>query len=148
MHFKCEEASLAQFEPYLIFDGNCAEAIAFYQRTLSAKIEFKMTYGEAPDAAKMPPGGKDRILHSRLLLGDRALMASDGPLGQEYAGMHNVFVTLHFPTVVEAQRVFAAFGESGHVIMPMANTFWVEMFGMVADRFGASWMISGGKSSM
>ena len=39
---------MAQFEPYLSFDGTCAEAMRFYEKTLGGKIEMSMTYGEAP----------------------------------------------------------------------------------------------------
>ena len=29
--------------------------------------------------------------------------------------------------------------------MPPGQTFWVESFGMLTDKFGANWMVSGGK---
>ena len=39
---------MAQFDPYLCFDGNCAEAMRFYERTLGGKIEMMMKFSEAP----------------------------------------------------------------------------------------------------
>jgi PhnB protein len=42
----------------------------------------------------------------------------------------------------EAERVFAALANSGQVQMPLIKTFWSPRFGMVADRFGVSWMIT------
>jgi len=41
----------------------------------------------------------------------------------------------------EAQRLFTALGEGGQVQMPMTKTFFSPAFGMVADRFGVSWMV-------
>ena len=41
----------------------------------------------------------------------------------------------------EADRVFAALAEGGHVHMPLSTTFFAPRFGMVADRFGVSWMV-------
>ena len=35
---------MAQFEPYLSFSGNCAEAMRFYEKTLGGKIEMMMKY--------------------------------------------------------------------------------------------------------
>ena len=45
------------------------------------------------------------------------------------------------PSEAEAERVFAALGDGGQVQMPMMKTFFSPRFGMVADRFGVSWMV-------
>jgi PhnB protein len=29
--------------------------------------------------------------------------------------------------------------------MPLDRTFWIESFGMLTDKFGTHWMVSGGK---
>ena len=41
----------------------------------------------------------------------------------------------------DADRLFAALAEGGEVQMPLAKTFFSPRFGMVADRFGVSWMV-------
>ena len=41
----------------------------------------------------------------------------------------------------EAERLFHALAEGGQVQMPLAETFFSPRFGMVADRFGVSWMV-------
>lgn len=41
----------------------------------------------------------------------------------------------------EADRFFHALGEGGQVQMPIGSTFFSPRFGLVADRFGVSWMI-------
>jgi PhnB protein len=45
------------------------------------------------------------------------------------------------PNEVEADRKFAALADGGQVQMPLAKTFFSPRFGMVADRFGVSWMV-------
>jgi PhnB protein len=45
------------------------------------------------------------------------------------------------PNEPEAERRFAALADGGQVQMPLAKTFFASRFGMVADRFGVSWMI-------
>jgi PhnB protein len=45
------------------------------------------------------------------------------------------------PGEAEAERLFASLGGGGQVQMPLAKTFFSPRFGMVADRFGVSWMI-------
>ena len=32
--------------------------------------------------------------------------------------------------------------DGGRVQMPLGETFWSPKFGMVADRFGVSWMVT------
>jgi PhnB protein len=74
-------------ETYLFFDGNCAEAMRFYERTLAGKLSL-MTAKEAPPDAPMPPGSGDRIMHSRLEADGAVLMASDwlapAPFGKTF----------------------------------------------------------------
>ena len=138
-----------QFQPYLIFDGRCAEAIRFYERVLGARVERLMRMGDAPEPCPgMPPGAEDRVMHARISIGDRALMASDSMPGQPYEGMKGFSVVLAYPTVEEARRVFDALAEGGNVIMPMGKTFWAESFGMVVDRYGVPWMVNGALAPM
>ena len=48
-------------EAYLTFDGNTAEALAFYAQCLGGKVLFSMTWGESPMAADMPAEAKDYV---------------------------------------------------------------------------------------
>ena len=137
---------MAQLDAYLIFDGTCAEAMRFYERTLGGKIEMMMTHAGSPMAVQTPPAAADRIMHARMSLGNRILMASDSMVGQPYEGMHGFSLSLIYPTAAEANQVFAGLAEGGKVTMPIQKTFWVEAFGMLTDRFGTAWMINGGAS--
>ncbi|WBY01396.1 VOC family protein [Ramlibacter tataouinensis] len=130
---------------YIFFDGQCAEAMRFYERTLGGRMETFMTYAQSPQPEHCPPGSADRIMHASLLLeGERRLMASDSPAGQHKAAMAGFGLALNYPTAQEAQRIFAALSAGGSVTMPMSKTFWTEAFGMCSDRFGTPWMVSGG----
>jgi PhnB protein len=138
---------MPKLDTYLFFDGNCAEAMRFYERTLGGKL-FMMTHRESPMGAQTPAGSADRIMHARLDLDGRMLMASDSMVGHPYAGMHGFSLSLVYPTVEEARKIFDALADKGKVTMPMQETFWVEVFGMLTDRFGTAWMLNGGKSKM
>jgi PhnB protein len=135
---------MPDLEPYLTFDGNCAEAMRFYEGTLGGKLEVLMTHGESPMANQIPPGSADRIMHARLVIDGRRLMASDSMVGSPYAGMKGFSLSLVYPTVADATRVFDALADGGRVTMALQKTFWVEAFGMVVDRFGTPWMVNGG----
>ena len=137
---------MAQVDAYLIFDGTCAEAMRFYERTLGGKLTL-MTHAESPIAAQTPPGSANRIMHARLDLDGRLLMASDSMVGQPYEGMKGFSLSLMYPAVADAKRVFDALADGGKVTMPLQKTFWAEAFGMLVDRFGTPWMVNGGMAS-
>ena len=133
-----------QINPYLFFNGNCTEAMRFYESVLGGKLEL-MTSGQSPAAAHTPPGSADLILHGRLALdGGAVLMASDWMADVPYPGIHGVSVSLMVPVVAEAQRVFDGLSAGGQVTMPFGKTFWAEAFGMLVDRFGTQWMVNAG----
>jgi PhnB protein len=138
---------MPQLDAYLTFNGNCADAMRFYERTLGGKLEMLMTHAESPMAAQTPPGSADRIMHARLVIDGRILMASDSMAGQPYEGMKGFSLSLVYPTVADAQRAFHALAEGGRVTMPLQKTFWAEAFGMLVDRFGTPWMVNGAMAS-
>lgn len=134
------------FDPYLQFDGTCAEALAFYAGILGGRAQT-MTYAQSPEPCpRIDPDALDRVMHGSLAVGDRLLMACDWPSSGwgPYPGLKGVSISLDFADVAEARRVFDALADGGTVQMPMAPTFWVEQFGMVVDRFGVAWMVNGG----
>ena len=136
------------FDAYLFFPGTCAEAMRFYEATLGGKIEMMMTHGQmppGPGAMPVPPGSADLIMHSRLVVDGRALMASDWMAPMPYPGIHGAAISLNYPDAAKAKGIFAALADGGQVSMPMQQTFWVEAFGMLTDRFGTPWMINGGQ---
>jgi PhnB protein len=125
---------------YLFFDGACADAMRFYERTLGGKLSL-MTAGEIPDGSQVP-GNANRIVHARLDLLQGALLASDWLAGNPYEAMKGFRVSLTYSTATEARRVFEALAQGGQVTMPMEKTFWSEAFGMLTDRFGTPWMVN------
>jgi PhnB protein len=138
---------MAQFEPYLSFDGNCAEAMRFYERTLGARIEMLMTYGEAPPMQGQPaPAGAAaaRIMHASLTLDGDRIMAADMPPGMPFAGIKGITVSLAYPDAAKGKAIFDALADGGQVTMPYQKTFWADGFGMVTDKFGTPWMVNAG----
>jgi PhnB protein len=129
-----------KINPYLMFNGTCAEAMKFYNGVLGGKLDL-MKYGDSPAAEHVPAAAHDRIIHACLTFGDHCVMASDGMPGkpEEMKGMS---VTLHYDKPEDAERVFAALSEKGNVTMPIGETFWAKRFGTFVDRFGTPWMIN------
>lgn len=136
---------MPKVETYLSFNGAAAEAMGFYARTLDAKLESLLKFGDMPNAAQIPLGNANKVAHARLSFRDgAALMASDWIGGKPYEGMKGFSVALTYETASEARRVFDALAEGGMVFFPLQPSFFAEAFGMLADRFGVPWSITGG----
>jgi len=134
-------------QPYLFFDGRCEEAIEFYKRNLGATQSMLMRFKDSPEPQQpgmVPPGGENKVMHAQFQVGDTTVMASDGRCGGK-PKFDGFALSLTFPTTAEADRAFAALAEGGQVQMPLTETFFSPRFGMVADRFGVSWMVLVGK---
>jgi len=130
-------------QSYLFFDGRTEEAIEFYKKALGAKVEMVMRYKEAPEApppGMVPPGSENKVMHSSFRIGETVVMASDGNCTGKPA-FNGFSLSITVANEVEADRVFAALSDGGQVQMPLGKTFFSPKFGMVADRFGVSWMV-------
>lgn len=135
---------MTQAIAYLSYDGNCADAMRFYERALGGTLEVLMSGGDSPMKDEIPPAFRDRIIHARLALpGGGTIYAGDAPAHIPYGGIHGVAVTLDFPTEARAREVFAALSEGGQVSMPMQPAFWAKCWGMCTDRFGTPWIVNG-----
>ncbi|WP_420341945.1 VOC family protein [Paenirhodobacter sp.] len=131
------------FTPYMHFQGCCAEALTTYCRVLGGTELTLMTYDDVPDGGFGGAGAGQLIMHGSFRLRDGMLFASDFPPGMEGERQQAVSVHLDFPTDAAAHAAFDALREGGQEIMPFAETFWATGFGMLRDRFGTHWMLSG-----
>jgi PhnB protein len=68
-----------QLNPYVHFDGRCAEAFQFYRQTVDDKIEMLLKYEAMPSAEHVPVEWRGKIGHAHLTVGDQMLMGRDAP---------------------------------------------------------------------
>jgi PhnB protein len=130
-----------QLNPYLLFNGQCEAAFKFYERCLGGKLEMMLRHGESPMAQQVPPEWRDRIMHARLVVGDKVLMGSDAP-PDHYEEPRGFSVSIGIDDPGKAERIFQAMAEKGTVRMPLQKTFWALRFGMLVDQFGIPWMVN------
>ena len=132
--------SAMQVQPYLFFEGRCEEAIEFYRGALGAEVMMLMRFKDSPDPGMVAPGTGDKVMHASFRIGETTVLASDGRC-QGAPSFQGFALSLTVPNEAEAERLFGALGDGGQVQMPMTKTFFSPRFGMVADRFGVSWMV-------
>lgn len=130
-------------QPYLIFDGKCEEALDFYKGALGAEVTMLMRYKDAPEQpppGMVPPGTENKVMHASFNVGNTTLMASDGHCHGK-PSFQGFSLSYTAANADDANKIFGALSDGGQVQMPMSKTFFAPAFGMVADRFGISWMV-------
>jgi PhnB protein len=135
------EAIVAELNPYLVFKGDCAAAMRFYEQVLGGELDIK-THGESLPPEHVAPGAADLVMHARLEFDGNVLMASDDQVGAPKTPPAGFSLSLTYKTAEESRRIFDALAEGGRVTMAFEKTFWSSGFGMLVDRFGMPWMVN------
>ncbi len=129
-------------QPYLFFAGRCEEALAFYERAVGAKVTMKMRFNESPDPVPegmLQSGFESKIMHASFDIGKMTLMASDGCDDKSKFGGFRL--ALSIASAPQCERAFEALAKDGTVDMPLTETFWSPLYGMLTDKFGVGWMV-------
>lgn len=131
---------------YLQFDGRAEEALAFYEKALSA-TSVKMVrfgdFGQDPNAP-LTEEEQNMIMESRIEFSGNILMISDVPpfmqagIGEIIKG-NTVLISIIDADPEMNKRSFEGLSEGGTVIMPISSTPWSASFGMLVDKFGVMW---------
>jgi uncharacterized glyoxalase superfamily protein PhnB len=117
--------------PHLVCAG-AAEAIDFYKRGFGATERIRM------------PGPDGKIMHACVAINGAPVMLVDenpkwGALSPKSLG--GTPVTIHL-NVADVDKVTAQVVAAGaKVIMPVADMFWGDRYGVVEDPFGHRWSI-------
>jgi PhnB protein len=125
---------------HLNFQGNCADAFAFYTKVFNVNNPFQITYAEAPAESPVPPEWKGKVMHASIPIGEGLLMGCDAPPGKS-TPVGGFQISVETKDEAEVRRTYDALREGGSVQMPLAPTFWSPLFGMCTDKFGVGWMV-------
>lgn len=121
------------------FDGDCREAFTTYARILGGKVRAMISHRDMPEmSGSVPEDRKDRILHAWIDIGDQALMGQDM---QEFSGRKGMSVTVAADTLEDARRFFDELVDGGTAVIPFGPQPWSKGFGLLADRFGVTWVV-------
>jgi uncharacterized glyoxalase superfamily protein PhnB len=118
--------------PHIVVNG-VAAAIQWYTAAFGAN---ELLRNMAPDGAS--------VMHSELLLGDsRFFVVDEFPGGAKSPkSLGGTAVTLHL-YVEDVDAVFGRAVTAGaEVLLPVADQFWGDRYGMLTDPFGHRWSIA------
>ncbi len=131
---------MTKINPYLSFDGNCEEALRFYQHCLGGELQL-MSMADSPMADQFPKEEQNKIMHGELRNGELLLMATDmqGPNG--FKPGNDMAIQLIFNDEEKMQSCFDKLAEGGTVHEPVRKQFWGDVFGVLRDKFGKKWQV-------
>ena len=132
---------MTKLNPFIRFNNNkCKEAMNFYKNCLGGELNF-MTIKGSPVEKDMPVEKHDLIMHSTLTKNNWVLIGSDMMRDKATLG-DNVGISLECENEEEIKKIFNSLSEGGEVFMPLEDTFWGALFGLVTDKYGVEWMLN------
>ena len=131
-----------RLNPYLIWRGQAADAMAFYQSVLGGELTTS-TFAEYGGMG-VPEEEQGQIMHSQLIVSDGiALMGADAP-STHPDNSGNGHISLSGEDVDTIRGWFEALSEGGTVDIPFEQAPWGDHFGQVKDQFGVNWLLNAG----
>lgn len=132
----------SQLNPYLNFNGNCEEAMKFYQNILGGELELHRFSEYASPSMPVDESHQDGIMHAVLKNDTLTFMASDGMPERAVVFGDNMHMSLSGVDEAQLTEFFNGLSEGGTVTMQLAKQVWGDSFGMLTDKFGFHWMVN------
>ncbi|MDN7242760.1 VOC family protein [Planococcus sp. N028] len=129
---------------YMIFNGNCREAVDYYSDVFGTEKPEIMKFGDMPpeDGYVLPEDAKDLVMHTAFDVHGSQVMFSDAMPGSKVTFGKNINLTVVADDLDKMTAEFDRLAQDGKVIMPLEKTFWSPAYGALEDKFGVNWQFS------
>jgi uncharacterized glyoxalase superfamily protein PhnB len=115
--------------PFLSVNG-ASDAIAFYKKAFGAEERNRA------------PGPDGKIMHAEIKIGDSVVMVADAMMGPPTTAAIHLYVD-----DVDALWTRAT-GAGASVMMPLADQFWGDRYGVLTDQWGNRWSLASHKEDL
>jgi len=132
--------------PFVLFDGNCAEAMGFYQSCLGGELTITKL-SDTPMKDMMPPALHARVAYARLKSGVIEISATDWMHATQTPRQGNtVAMYLNGGTYEELRVIFdkLAVGADPELLDELRDMPFGS-YGHLADKYGVHWFFQGEK---
>lgn len=140
-----EIKTMLRCTPFLLFDGNCAEAMTFYQKCIGGDLTLTKL-GDTSMKAQFPPEKHNRIINAHLKSGAIEISATDwmaSPAFEPKQGnMYAIFVIGE--KYDELKKVFdkLKYGAEKKWFQDLHDMPF-GIYGQFYDRYGVQWIFRG-----
>jgi PhnB protein len=133
--------------PFLLFDGNCAEAMTFYQSCLGGELTLTKL-SETPMKEMFPPEKHSRIINAHLNSGAIEISATDWMASPDFNPIQgNTFVIFIIGnTYDELKIVFDKLSKGANQDrLQELHDLPFGTYGQFYDKYGVQWIFKGDK---
>jgi PhnB protein len=133
--------------PFLLFDGNCAEAMTFYHRCLGGDLTLTRL-GDTPMKAQFPKEKHDRMINASLVSGDIEISATDWMASPAFDPIQgNTFaIFVMGGEYKELKKVFDKLAEGADKErFQELHDLPFGLYGQFYDKYGIQWIFRGDK---
>lgn len=129
---------------YLIFNGNCRAAVAYYANVFGTASTKIMEFGDSPPAPgfTVTEEMKKLVMHTSLTIHGSEVLFSDAMPDSPAVFGTNINLTVVSRDLEKLELDFSKLSEEGNVIMPLKKTFWSVAYGVVEDKYGIRWQFN------
>lgn len=135
---------MSRFGPYVLFEGNCAEAVAFYQSCFGGHLTL-VAVGDSPMKSQLPEALHARIVHARLQSGVLDLTASDWLHPHRHPKRGNTVCLYISEGRFDELRVYfdKLSGDADPATLDPLRDLPFGCYGALTDKYGIRWMFQG-----
>jgi PhnB protein len=131
--------------PFLLFDGNCAEAMTFYHQCLGGEL-ILTKLGDTPMKAQFPAEKYERIINAQLKSGAIEISATDWMASPDFepkqGNTYAIFVM--GGTYDELKIVFDKLRDGAdQERLQELHDLPFGIYGQFYDRYGVQWIFKG-----
>jgi len=134
--------------PFLLFDGNCAEAMAFYQSCLGGDLTITKV-GDTPMKDQLPPGQHHKVAHAHLKSNAIKFSATDWLHPRRAPKQGNTVAMYVNGGEYQDMRVIfdrLAAGADKELLDELRDMPFGS-YGHLADKYGVHWFFRGEKEA-
>lgn len=131
--------------PFLLFDGNCAEAMAFYHECFGGELTI-MKLGESPMKGMLPPDKHNRVINAHLKSGFIEISATDWMAAPEYIPQYgDIFAIFVLGEGYDELKIVFDKLSRGHKDDRFQDLHQLPIgtYGQFFDKFGYHWIFKG-----
>jgi PhnB protein len=132
--------------PFLLFDGNCAEAMTFYRSCLGGELSITKV-SDTPMKDQLPPALHHKIANAHLKSGAIEFSATDWMHATRTPKQGNtVALYINSGTYTELRAIFDKLSEGADMaLLDDLQDLPFGSYGHLADKYGVHWFFQGEK---
>lgn len=128
--------------PYLLFDGDCRQAMTFYQRVFDAEVVDLLLFGDS--GFPLSEVNPEWVMNATIKIGGQAVGVADKTSTQEVtkASDSPYSIFLEIENESQLKTIYQQLVEGGEIITALERSFWESNYGKVQDAFGITWELN------